>query len=287
MMGYIGDNSCGTYLSETRIHSSFGMNEGKPAAAGKKEFGIRPQNILLVDDEKDFADLLARELEESFGYKVNVCGSGEEALDVLTRESFDVILLDYKLPGISGLAVLQWLNEQKIETPVIFFTAYGPESVVDAATKLGAYDFIRRENLDHEHLPVLLNGTYERFLFRKEKERRDKEQRELETRIAAIEMFRNTVDSIAHYVNHALSILAMDTSHYEKILSDIAPEAREQVQRAFDEMRQEMKIIEAGMKSMLSLSDMVYAKYSGEKDISELQSQLQQALQLLQQKETK
>ena len=261
------------------------MKEGKSREIrDRKTSGIRPQHILIVDDEKDFAGLLSSELGES--YSVSVCDSGEEAIDVLKGKTFDVILLDYKLPGISGLGVLQWLNEQKVETPVIFFTAYGTESVVDAATKLGAYDFVRRENLDHEHLPILLNGTYERFLFRKEKMRREKEQRELETRIAAIEMFRNTVDSIAHYVNHALSILALDTEHYEKILRESAPEKVEQVARAFDEMRQEMKIIEAGVKSMLNLSEMVYAKYSGEKDISGLQEQLQQALKALQQKET-
>jgi CheY-like chemotaxis protein len=263
------------------------MNEGKSAwKGGERTPSTRPQNILIVDDERDFANLLASELGESLQYRVSVCESGEDAIDVLKREEFDVILLDYKLPGISGLGVLQWINEQKIETPVIFFTAYGPESVVDAATRLGAYDFIRRENLDHEHLPVLLNGTYERYLLRKERERREKEQRELETRIAAIEMFRNTVDSIAHYVNHALSILEMDTEHYEKLLRDAAPETTDQVARAFGEMRQEMKIIEAGVKSMLNLSEMVYAKYSGEKDISDLQDQLQQALRALQQKET-
>ncbi len=262
------------------------MEEGQSSKAETRTVSIRPQRIFIVDDEKEFADLLSKELVESFKYQVAVCGSGEEAIDILKNEKFDVILLDYKLPGISGLGVLQWLNEQKIETPVIFFTAYGSESVVDAATKLGAYDFVRRENLDHEHLPILLNGTYERYLFRKEREMREKEQRELESRIAAIEMFRNTVDSIAHYVNHALSILSMDTEHYEKLLRDIAPEKKDQVARAFDEMRQEMKIIEAGVKSMLNLSEMVYAKYSGEKDISDLQVQLQQALKALQQKET-
>jgi DNA-binding response OmpR family regulator len=244
---------------------------------------ISPRHILIVDDEIDFTNLLQAELEKY--YQVSVANSGEDAVNRVSNEKFDVILLDYKLPGISGLSVLERMNEQKIDTPVIFFTAYGTESVANAATKLGAYDFVRRENLDYQHLPLMINATYERYLFRKERERQESEEQELQARLAAIEMFRKTVESIAHYVNHALSVLSLDTEHYEKLLLDLANGGREQVSSAFEEMRQEIKIVEAGVKSMLNLSDLVYAKYSGEKNISSVQNELQEALKVLQSKE--
>ena len=261
---------------------SFG-SIGESPRRDTRSLSIPPNHILIVDDEIEFASLLDAELGKS--YDVTISNSGEDAISRLSKEKFDVVLLDYKLPGISGLSVLERMNEQKIDTPVIFFTAYGPDSVADAATKLGAYDFVRRENLDHEHLPVLINATYERYLFRKERERQETEERDLEARVAAIEMFRKTVESIAHYVNHALSVLSLDTEHYEKLLLGIANGGRDQVSSAFGEMRQEIKIVEAGVKSMLNLSDLVYAKYSGEKNISSIQDQLQEALRALQTKE--
>ena len=89
-----------------------------------------------------------------------------------------------------------------------------------------------------------------------------KEAQEHKTRTAVIEMFGTTVESVAHYVNHALSILAMETKQYESLFGSVAPGKRDQVDQAFREMRQEIETIEACVKTMLKFSDLVCTKYN-------------------------
>jgi len=62
--------------------------------------------VLVVDDEAPVRDLL-KDLLKREDCAVSICGTGEEALECLQKDSFDVVLLDIKLPGISGLEVLK------------------------------------------------------------------------------------------------------------------------------------------------------------------------------------
>ena len=65
------------------------------------------------------------------------------------------------------------MYEQKNETPVLMLTAAGTENIAVEAMKFGAYDYIRKEQLQFEVLPILINGVYQQFLFRKEKENKE------------------------------------------------------------------------------------------------------------------
>jgi DNA-binding response OmpR family regulator len=215
------------------------------------------RRVLVIDDDEAFRLSLVTVLD-SDEMRPTACGSGEEAIELLAREKFDVVLLDYKMPGMNGLNVLQWMHEQKIETPVVMLTAAGSEYVAVEAMKLGAYDYVRKEMVDIEHLPVTINGVYERYLFRKEKQRREEEEREREKNAAAIKMFGETVVSIGHYVNNALAVLSMNLTEHERDLTMYVPEAqREKFREAFGELRQEFSIVAAGVRSMLNLSSLV------------------------------
>lgn len=243
----------------------------------------KPQRVLIVDDEESFADLIANELSTAFGYEAITAYGGSTAINLLKIEKFDVILLDYKMPKVTGLNVLQWMHEQKMETPVIMFTAAGSEHVAVEAMKLGAYDYVRKEHVDIEHLPYLLNGVYERYLFRKEKEWREKEEQEFEKRASAIEMFHNTVASIAHYVNNALVVLEMHTLNQEFTLKNLAaPERKEQVAASFTQTRAEFKIIATGIKALTGFSDIIYSRPGIEKEMPKLQEELQKTLEDIQ-----
>lgn len=97
--------------------------------------------ILVIDDEQVMRDacdqILARE-----GCRVTSAASGAEGLEKIQRERFDVIILDLKMPGLSGMEVLARIEKDFPEIPVIVITGYGTiESAVEAI-KLGAYDFI-------------------------------------------------------------------------------------------------------------------------------------------------
>lgn len=138
------------------------------------------RTLLMVDDDDAFRIAMKQAISESGKYKVRSADSGESALEALQHDQFDVIVLDYRMPGISGLNVLQWMHEQKIDTPVVMMTAAGSESVAVEAMKLGAYDYVRKEQIDIDHIGILIDGVVERHLFRKEKEHREAIERERE-----------------------------------------------------------------------------------------------------------
>jgi len=99
------------------------------------------ENILIVDDEKNYTMIIGEILQEE-GYTSITASSGMEALDILNNEIIDLILTDVKMPGMSGIQLLEKIKELNPDIPVIIMTAYGSvEKAVDAMHR-GAYTFI-------------------------------------------------------------------------------------------------------------------------------------------------
>lgn len=99
------------------------------------------ENILIVDDEKNYPMIIGELLQEE-GYTSLTASSGMEALDILKNELIDLVLTDVKMPGISGIQLLEKIKEINPDIPVIIMTAYGSvEKAVEAMHK-GAYTFI-------------------------------------------------------------------------------------------------------------------------------------------------
>ncbi len=99
------------------------------------------ENILIVDDEKNYPMIIGELLEEE-GYTTLTASSGMEALDILNTELIDLVLSDVKMPGMSGIQLLEKIKEIKPDIPVIIMTAFGSvEKAVEAMHK-GAYTFI-------------------------------------------------------------------------------------------------------------------------------------------------
>lgn len=96
--------------------------------------------ILLVEDARDLARVVARELEAA-GYRVLRAADGQAALDLLDRERPDLLVLDWMLPGISGLDVLRELRRSRA-TPVLMLTARGEETDRVIGLELGADDYL-------------------------------------------------------------------------------------------------------------------------------------------------
>ncbi len=99
--------------------------------------------ILIVEDEQLIRWSLRRKLEER-GYAVEEVDKGGEAIKALEAASFDLIMLDYKLPDMTGLDILSKVRETDRDVVVIMMTAYSTiESAVEAM-KLGAYDYVTK-----------------------------------------------------------------------------------------------------------------------------------------------
>lgn len=101
------------------------------------------EKILVVDDEKNIL-LTVKEALSSVGYEVRTATTGEEALQMLEAGDFDLMLLDLRLPGLDGMAVLRQAAEKHPQVEVIIISAYGTFTNAVEAMKLGAVDFLEK-----------------------------------------------------------------------------------------------------------------------------------------------
>ncbi len=99
--------------------------------------------LLVVDDNEMNRDMLSRRLSR-LGHTIVTAEDGQQALDLIDQQEFDVILLDIMMPGLSGLDVLKILRQSysTVELPVIMVTAKGESEDVVTSLKLGANDYV-------------------------------------------------------------------------------------------------------------------------------------------------
>jgi DNA-binding NtrC family response regulator len=116
--------------------------------------------ILIVDDEPSNRKILQQELIHR-GYAVETANDGSEALKKVETTRPDLIILDYTMPGLSGLDVLKELRKREDDTPVVMITAYGTVDRAVQAMKEGAYDFITRP-FEPDHIALVVQKALER-----------------------------------------------------------------------------------------------------------------------------
>ena len=114
------------------------------------------EKILVVDDEKDILELIEFNLSSN-GYKVTTTTSGEEALELIKKNEFDLVVLDIMLPGIDGLDICKIIkaDKQKSHIPIIMVTAKTEE--VDRVTgfEIGADHYVTKPFSPRELLAIV------------------------------------------------------------------------------------------------------------------------------------
>jgi DNA-binding response OmpR family regulator len=103
----------------------------------------RLMRILLVEDERKVASFIARALREN-SYAVDIAETGEKALELATDVTYDAILLDVRLPGLSGIQVCRELRQQGTEAPVLMLTARGLVEQRVEGLDAGADDYLTK-----------------------------------------------------------------------------------------------------------------------------------------------
>jgi len=98
-------------------------------------------NILVIDDDETLRDWCEKILSQA-GNRVATAEDGLKGLDILKKKSFDLIILDLKMPGLSGMEVLKKVNEEYPETSVVIITGQATVESAVEGMKMGAYDFI-------------------------------------------------------------------------------------------------------------------------------------------------
>ncbi len=117
--------------------------------------------ILIVDDEQDMLQLLKRSLEPDLNCRIQTAQSGKEALQILARETFDLVVADIKMPEMDGFELLELIKKDYPDMTVVMMTAFGGVETAVEAMRVGAYDFITKP-FDHETILVRLEKALER-----------------------------------------------------------------------------------------------------------------------------
>ena len=120
---------------------------------------IKPK-LLLVDDDKNALDGLVKILTHD-GYSVSGVLSGYEALNLLSKKNFDIIVTDMKLPGMGGLSLVHEIRKKEESVAIVVITAYSSVKTAVEAIKCGADDYLTKP-INIEELKLVLEKIWER-----------------------------------------------------------------------------------------------------------------------------
>jgi DNA-binding NtrC family response regulator len=101
------------------------------------------ERVLLVDDDEEFLEVMSERLR-NHGVDVSTSSSAMDALDLIEKELFDVVVLDLQMPGIDGIDTLQRIKEKREELQVILLTGHATVEKAVESIKLGAMDFLEK-----------------------------------------------------------------------------------------------------------------------------------------------
>ncbi len=114
-------------------------------------------SILVVDDEPAQRQLLTAALSRD--HTVSAVANGNEAIQLLSGRSFDLVITDERMPGMGGMDLIRWIRERMPEVPVIVLTAYGSIATAVEAVKLGAQEYLTKPLKNPDELRLVVART--------------------------------------------------------------------------------------------------------------------------------
>ena len=224
--------------------------------------------VLVADDDELFRTFIEHKLL-SYAYDVVLCTNGQEAIDLLMQETFDVILLDYKMPERSGLNVLQWMHEQKNNTPVIVLTGEGSEHIAVEAMKLGAYAYLQKGTADMERIDGEIQAANGQHMLNEEKAAASTNQ----TSATEEQHLTEMVDSVASVVLNSLATMRMKMDESEQELTQFTTGTQqENIKSIWSELKNDQELVTSAVMTLLSISKVV----EGEKKMSFTAAQVEE-----------
>lgn len=101
------------------------------------------EKVLLVDDEKEFLEIMSERMEAR-GMVVTTAESADQALSILEKKTFDAIIMDFQMPGMDGMSALKAIKNKNPELQIILLTGYATVEKTVEAMKVGATDFLEK-----------------------------------------------------------------------------------------------------------------------------------------------
>jgi signal transduction histidine kinase len=160
--------------------------------------------VLVVEDNRRHAELISDELQDSgVAAHVDWVETGAQALEKISSGAVDLMVLDYRLPDTDGIELMKTLQSRGFDTPVIFVTTADSVQLAVEAMKLGAEDFVQKQEGYLTVLPLLVREALERQQLRQDKTRLEGELRQAE-RLASLGIM---AAGLAHNINNRLTSL--------------------------------------------------------------------------------
>ncbi|HCW06193.1 MAG TPA: hypothetical protein DGG95_02385 [Cytophagales bacterium] len=120
--------------------------------------------IILVEDDKIYADFISKALAKNPGFQVSVFSSAEDALKIIEGNLPEVLIMDYKLPGMTGINVFEQVKTKiSPSNKVILMSAIDDGSMVLSFIQKGVRDYVIKDENVIEALETIINGDEEYF----------------------------------------------------------------------------------------------------------------------------
>jgi len=218
----------------------------------KPKAGDMPPSLLIVDDDPEAVRLITKRIQ-SEGYQLDIAVDGQEALDKALSKPFDLVLLDIRLPKISGLEVLSEIKKHKSSLGIIMMTAYGSEAVAVEALRRGADDYLIKP-LDENDLLPTITFNLEKIKRRKEVELVAERLREMSTpdmeeKERLIEELRQSSITLMDQYDRLLSAEDQNRAYAER-LEQMVDERTRDLQRRTQELGALHSVLSAATQSL-------------------------------------
>ena len=211
--------------------------------------------ILLVDDESSYRMSVAMVLKKTGLYEIDEASSGEEAIEALKQGDCDLVILDHQMGDVSGLNVMQWFHEQKMQIPVIVLTGSGSDTIAAEMIKLGAHDYVRKDQIELNRFPILVNSTLEGYKSRLERRQADARQSQSLRNSDVVGLLENTSASFSRSAEAVIGLIADEFDEYQKrVRPNLSPTTRSDVDRIMQNFQERLKLVSLFTKTLADLA---------------------------------